>query len=135
MRKVTGKGALHPPGRAAVRGYWLCDVTGADLTRSGMVPLLQKLRAVKAKDFTSENAEMVKVVVLIRTHTQGRGIWDVDRGGDLKKLLERILLGRGERFVIRSAGKRPVIDRHKLQGDARRRGDRTVPAPPSGTHH
>ena len=43
------------------------------------------------------------------------GIWAIDRGGDRKKLLEP-LLHRGQRFVIRSIGKRTVIDRRKLQG-------------------
>src|SRR5258708_39698068 len=52
---------------------------------------------------------------LIRRQTQGRGIWTIDHGGDRKKLLEP-LLERGERFVIRSTGKRTVIDRRKLQG-------------------
>src|ERR1035438_7399653 len=45
-----------------------------------------------------------------RKHTQGRGIWAVDRGGDRKQLLEP-LLNRGQRFVIRSTGQRHVIDR------------------------
>lgn len=58
---------------------------------------------------------MLAAVDLIRTHTQGRGIWAIDRGGDRKKLLEP-LLDRGARFVIRSTGKRTVIDRRKLQG-------------------
>lgn len=39
----------------------------------------------------------------------------MDRGGDRKRLLEPLLEG-GERFVIRSTGKRPVIDRRKPQG-------------------
>ena len=96
-------------------GYWLCDVTGAEVNGSEIVPLYQKLYSVEAKDFTSENAEVLAAVDLIRTHTQGRGIWAIDRGGDRKKLLEP-LLDRGERFVIRSTGKRTVIDRRKLQG-------------------
>lgn len=96
-------------------GYWLCDVTGAEVNGSEIVPLYQKLFSVEAKEFTSENAEVLAAVDLIRTHTQGRGIWAVDRGGDRKKLLEP-LLDRGARFVIRSTGKRTVIDRRKLQG-------------------
>jgi hypothetical protein len=96
-------------------GYWLCDVTGAEVNGSEIVPLYQKLYSVEAKDFTSENAEVLAAVDLIRTHTQGRGIWTIDRGGDRKMLLEP-LLERGERFVIRSTGKRTVIDRRKLQG-------------------
>jgi len=97
------------------QGYWLCDVTGAEVNGSEIVPLYQKLYSAEAKDFTSENAEVLAAVDLIRTHTQGRGIWTIDRGGDRKKLLEP-LLDRGERFVIRSTGKRTVIDRRKLQG-------------------
>ena len=96
-------------------GYWLCDVTGAEVNGSEIVPLYQKLFSVEAKEFTSENAEMLAAVDLIRTHTQGRGIWAIDRGGDRKKLLEP-LLDRGARFVIRSTGKGTVIDRRNLQG-------------------
>jgi hypothetical protein len=96
-------------------GYWLCDVTGAEVNGSEIVPLYQKLFSAEAKEFTSENAEVLAAVDLIRTHTQGRGIWTIDRGGDRKKLLEP-LLDRGERFVIRSTGKRTVIDRRQLQG-------------------
>jgi hypothetical protein len=101
-------GELHP-------GYWLCDVTGAEVNGSEIVPLYQKLFSVEAQEFTSENAEILAAVDLIRTHTRGRGIWTMDRGGDRKKLLEP-LLDRGARFVIRSTGKRTVIDRRKLQG-------------------
>ena len=97
------------------QGYWLCDVTGAEVNGNEIVPLYQKLFSVEAEDFTSENAEILAAVDLIREHTQGRGIWTIDRGGDRKKLLEP-LLDRGDRFVIRSTGKRTVIDRRKLQG-------------------
>jgi len=96
-------------------GYWLCDVTGAEVNGSEIVPLYQKLYSAEAKGFTSENAEILEAVDLIRRHTQGRGIWAIDRGGDRKQLLEP-LLDRGERFVIRSTGKRTVIDRHQLPG-------------------
>ena len=96
-------------------GYWLCDVTGAEVNGSEIVPLYQRLYSAEAKDFTSENAEVLAAVDLIRKHTQGRGIWTIDRGGDRKKLLEP-LLDRGERFVIRSTGTRTVSDRRKLQG-------------------
>jgi hypothetical protein len=96
-------------------GYWLCDVTGAEVNGSEIVPLYQRLYSAEAKDFTSENAEVLAAVDLIRKHTEGRGIWAIDRGGDRKKLLEP-MLDRGERFVIRSTGTRTVIDRRKLQG-------------------
>lgn len=95
-------------------GYWLCDITGAAVNGSEIVPLYQKLYSAGAKDFTSENAEVLAGIDLVRTHTQGRGIWAVDRGGDRKKLLEP-LLDRHERFVIRSTGKRFVIDRKNMK--------------------
>jgi hypothetical protein len=94
-------------------GYWLCDVTGAEVNGSEIVPLYQKLYSTEAGDFVSENAEVLAGIDLVRAHTQGRGIWTVDRGGDRKKLLEP-LLDRHERFVIRSTGKRFVIDRKKV---------------------
>jgi hypothetical protein len=96
-------------------GYWLCDVTGAEVNGCQIVPLYQKLYSVEAQDFTSENAEILEAVDLIRTHTQGRGIWAIDRGGDRKKLLGP-LLDRHQRFVVRSTGTRTVIGRRQLQG-------------------
>src|SRR6266852_69385 len=95
-------------------GYWLCDVTGAQVNGSEIVPLYQKLYSAEAKDFLSENAEVLAGIDLVRTYTQGRGIWAVDRGGDRKKLLEP-LLDRHERFVIRSTRKRFVIDRKHVR--------------------
>lgn len=97
------------------QGYWLCDVTAAEGNGSEIVPLYQKLYSAEAKDFRSENDEILAAVDLIRSHTQGRGIWVIDRGGDRKKLLEP-LLERSERFVIRSTGKRSVVDRRNRCG-------------------
>jgi hypothetical protein len=102
------------PHFARLGNLWLCDVTGADVNGTEIVPLYQKLYSAEAADFTSENAEILAGIDLVRTHTQGRGIWTVDRGGDRKKLLEP-LLDRHERFVIRSTGKRFVVDRKNLK--------------------
>ena len=96
-------------------GYWLCDVTAAEVHGSEIVPLYQKLYSAKAEDFRSENHEVLAAIDLVRSHTQRRGIWAIDRGGDRKNLLEP-LLDREERFVIRSMGKRSVIDRRGLAG-------------------
>ena len=97
------------------QGYWLCDVTAAEVNGSEIVPMYQKLYSAEAQDFRSENDEVLTAVDLIRSQTQGRGIWVIDRGGDRKRLLEP-LLDRAERFVIRSIGKRSVIDRRNLCG-------------------
>jgi hypothetical protein len=93
-------------------GYWLLSVTAAGVEGSEITPLYQKLFSARAKDFVSENAEILEGVDRLRVHTRGRGIWAIDRGGDRKKLLEP-LLERGERFVIRSTGQRAVINRRK----------------------
>ncbi len=97
------EGEVHP-------GYWLLSVTAAGVEGSEITPLGQKLFSAQAKDFVSENAEILGSVDRIRAHTGGRGIWTMDRGGDRKKLLQP-LLERRERFVIRSTGQRMVTDR------------------------
>lgn len=93
-------------------GYWLCSVTGAEVQGSKRTPLYQQLFSVRAQDFVSDNDELLSAIDQLRTHTNGRGIWAMDRGGDRRKLLEP-LLERRERFVIRSTGQRLVLDRRR----------------------
>jgi hypothetical protein len=95
-------------------GYWLCAVTGAEVRGSEVVPLYQELYSTEAGDFRGENEQLLAAVDLVRTATAGRGIWAVDRGGDRRKLIEP-LLDRGQRFVIRSTGKRTVIGPYRLE--------------------
>jgi hypothetical protein len=96
-------GETHP-------GYWLVDVTGAEVHGSEIVPVCQKLFSTKAKEFRSENAEILSVVDAANRSLNGRGIWTMDRGCDRKKLLEP-LLDKGLRFVVRAVGDRMVRDR------------------------
>ena len=96
-------GETHP-------GYWLLEVTGAEVRGSEIVPVCQELFSAEAQEFRSENAEILAMVDQVDHHLAGRGIWTVDRGGDRKKLLEP-LLDKGLRFVIRSTGERTVVDR------------------------
>ena len=91
-------------------GYWLVDVTAAEVHGSEIVPVCQKLFSTKAKEFRSENAEILSVVDAANRSLNGRGIWTMDRGCDRKKLLEP-LLDKGLRFVIRAVGDRMVRDR------------------------
>lgn len=93
-------------------GYWLCSVIGAEVQGSKLTPLYQQLFSVRAQDFVSDNDELLSAIDQLRTHTNGRGIWAMDRGGDRRKLLEP-LLERRERFVIRSTGQRLVLDRRR----------------------
>jgi hypothetical protein len=58
------------------QGYWLSDVTVAEVNGSEIVPLYQKLYSVEAQDFRSENDEILVAVDLIRSHTQGHDLGD-----------------------------------------------------------
>jgi hypothetical protein len=93
-------------------GYWLCSIIGAEVHGSELTPLYQQLFSVRAQDFVSENDEILSAIEQLRMHTNGRGIWAIDRGGDRRRLLEP-LLERRERFVIRSTGQRLVLDRRR----------------------
>jgi hypothetical protein len=91
-------------------GYWLCSIVGAEVQSSELTPLYQQLFSARAGDFASENEKILSAMAQLRQHTPSRGIWAMDRGADRIKLLQP-LLERGERFVIRSTGKRMVQDR------------------------
>ncbi len=93
-------------------GYWLCSVIGAEVHGSELTPLYQQLFSVRAQEFVSENDEILSAIEHLRGHTNGRGIWAIDRGVDRRKLLEP-LLERGQRFVIGSTGQRMVHDRRR----------------------
>jgi hypothetical protein len=82
----------------------------AEVRGSEIVPLYQKLYATQADDFQGEKAEWLGAVDGVGTFAGWRGIWAIDRGGDRRHVLEP-LLERGLRFVIRSTGKRTVIER------------------------
>ncbi|MGC9225038.1 MAG: hypothetical protein ACP5E2_14035 [Terracidiphilus sp.] len=86
------------------------DVTAAEVNGSDIVPVCQKLFSTQAREYVSENAEILSVVDEANRHLKGRGIWTMDRGCDRKKLLEP-LMDKGMRFVIRAVGDRMVRDR------------------------
>ncbi len=72
-------------------GYWLCSVIGTEINGSELKPLYQQLFSVRAQDFVSENDEILGAIEQLRRHTNGCGIWAIDRGGDRRKLLEPLL--------------------------------------------
>jgi hypothetical protein len=69
------------------QGYWLLDVTGAEVSGSEVAPLCQKLFLAKAEEFRGENAEILAMIDQVNQRLAGRGIWTMDRGCDRKKLL------------------------------------------------
>lgn len=87
-------------------GYWTCSVIGAEPGERALTPLYSRLYSQAGPDFKSENAEVRKAISLVSEHTEKRGIWVLDRGGDRRKIIHH-LLGNKLRFIIRLK-----VDRH-----------------------
>ncbi len=64
------------------RGYWVNTVVGAEVGSSEITPLVHQLYSQNAKEFVSENQEMIEAVRTLSEATDGRGIFVFDRGGD-----------------------------------------------------
>jgi hypothetical protein len=89
-------------------GYWTLQVIGAELDEVRVTPLYHHLYSHVAPGFVSENEEILMCVETVSSHTGGRGIWVVDRGGDRRKLFGP-LLDMGERFIMRLIGNRHLV--------------------------
>jgi len=70
--------------------------------------------SAEAPDFVSENAQILQVIDTVRTPTQGRGIYVMDRGFERAELLHP-LLDRRLRFIVRLVGDRHLIGRRGAQ--------------------
>ena len=93
------------------RGYWVNTVVGAEVGSSEITPLIHKLYSQNAKEFVSENQEMIDVVRTVSEATDGRGIFIFDRGGDRKKLYNELLGDPLRRFMVRQRGDRHLLYR------------------------
>lgn len=91
-------------------GYWTCSVVGTEAGESVFIPLYNRLYSQAGPDFISENAEVRKAISLVSEHTEKRGIWVLDRGGDRRKIIHP-LLEEERRFIIRLKGDRHLIYR------------------------
>ncbi|MDI6765189.1 MAG: transposase, partial [Thermodesulfobacteriota bacterium] len=89
-------------------GYWTVQVIGAELDEVKVTPLYGHLYSQVAPGFVSENEEMLSAVRLVSRHTEGRGIWVMDRGADRRRLYYP-LLDHGLRFITRLKGDRELI--------------------------
>jgi hypothetical protein len=94
------------------KGYWLCEVVGAEVGSSEITPLAQSLWSQEAPGFTSENEELLSLMHRVRSKTQGRGIFVMDRGGDRREIYKE-LVPKGYRFLIRQRGDRHLIYKGK----------------------
>jgi len=94
-------------------GYWVNTVVGAEVGGSEITPLVHKLYSQRAKDFVSENQEMIDALRKVYEATEGRGIFVFDRGGDRKELYDELLAKPGRRFIVRQRGDRHLLYRGK----------------------
>ncbi len=76
-------------GRLA-NGYWTCSVIGAEGEERVLNPLYSRLYSQAGPDFRSENAEVRKAISFVSKHTEKRGIWVMDRGGDRREIIHHL---------------------------------------------
>lgn len=91
------------------KGYWICEVIGADVKGEIVIPLYSELYSQKSSEFISENSQLMRAVKAVNSKTRNRGIWVLDRGGDRHFIVEAFDKEK-IRFVIRLRGDRDMTD-------------------------
>lgn len=101
-------------GGTIVNGYWTTQVIGAELGKNEVLPLYQELYSQDAPDFKSENSQIIKAIDMVAEHSENRGIWIIDRGGDRDVLYNHLLKKNWKkRFVVRLVGNRNLSHGNK----------------------
>ena len=95
-------------GETKSNGYWLIDVLGADVEGEDLIPLYGELYSQEARDFRSENRQILNAIDRVMEGIGQKGIWAMDRGADRSRLFKGFL-ERKIRFVIRLVGERDLI--------------------------
>ena len=67
----------------------------ADIEHKKVIPLYLEAYSQEAKDFKSENDQLLRVIDAVGAHVGGKGIYAIDRGGDRGKLYGKFL-GKGK---------------------------------------
>jgi len=99
-------------GGSYVNGYWTTQVIGAELGKNEVLPLFQELYSQDAPGFKSENTQIIKAIDMVSGHSENRGIWIIDRGGDRDILYDKLLARNSKkRFVVRLVGHRNLLYR------------------------
>ena len=88
-------------------GYWICEVIGAEVESDSVVPLYSSIFSSEAKDFVSENKEILKAIKGISEATERKGIFVMDRGADRIEIIEKTEEMK-VRFVIRMTSRRDI---------------------------
>jgi hypothetical protein len=83
-------------------------VIGVEQDRLDLTPLYTHLYSQDAPEFKSENDEILTAIDAVRAHTNRRGTWVIDRGGDREVLFDG-LLTRQQEFIVRLVGSRNFL--------------------------
>jgi hypothetical protein len=95
-------------GETRSNGYWLIDVLGAEVEGEDLIPLYGELYSQEAKEFRSENRQILNAMDRVMEGIGQKGIWAIDRGGDRSRLFKGFI-ERKIRFVVRLVGDRDLI--------------------------
>jgi len=95
--------------KEAAKGYWICEIVGANVDGNDVIPLYSEAYSHEADDFKSENIQILNAVDKVYEATRGNGILTIDRGGARPEIIENIDKKRRS-FVIRMRGDRHVLD-------------------------
>ncbi len=99
-----------------VNGYWLCKAVASDVEQKSVIPLYFEAYSQEAKDFKSENDQILRCIDSIFKHVGDRGIHAIDRGGDRDILFNKYLnKDKPTRFVIRLIKTRDLIHKGKTK--------------------
>jgi hypothetical protein len=108
-KKMEYMASVHDGSEGGLgKGYWTCSVMGVEVGEPVLTPLYSRLYSQAGPDYQSENAEIRKAVDLVSEHTEKRGIWVMDRGGDRRAIIHHLLKGKVS-FILRLK-----VDRHFL---------------------
>jgi len=96
--------------------YWTTQVVGAELDKNEVLPLYHELYSQDAPDFKSENIQIIKAIDMVSGHSNNRGIWIIDRGGDRDILYDNLLSPKSKKkFVVRLVGTRNLLYRNSKE--------------------
>ena len=115
IRKEFAKKMEHMDGiwdgsrNEKAKGYWICEIVGAEVNGNEVTPLYSKAYSQSATGFVSENFQILDAVNKVYEATKGNGILTMDRGGARPEIIENIDKKRRS-FVIRMRGDRHVVD-------------------------
>jgi len=108
--KQEGLARVRDGSTGRIRDGWpILAVVGADVRGERVIPLYGKLYTKRAREFKSENLEILGAIDEVIKIIGTKGIWALDRGGD-RWYLFRPILERNLQFVVRMMTQRDMID-------------------------